>query len=138
VTSIPGRVFTDLSDIITDLKGMMKGSSALSCLNACMIDTISQFRFRNKVALPGYFSSGMVSWKARYLWRPPWIELTAISMEPSTDSPDINNDLKGMRKVLSVLFCLNAYIIHLGFSVYNQSIQIKKQGSLHQDIFLQG
>jgi hypothetical protein len=49
-------------------------------------------------------------------------------MESSTDSLNIINDLKRMRKVLSLLFCGNACVIDLCVSVYDQSIQVEKQG----------
>jgi hypothetical protein len=48
------------------------------------------------------------------------------------------SNLKGMMKVSSILFCLNACVVDSCFSGGNQSIQIEKQGSPCQDIFLQG
>jgi hypothetical protein len=49
-------------------------------------------------------------------------------MESSTDSLNIINDLKRMRKALSLLFCGNACVIDLCVSEYDQSIQVEKQG----------
>jgi hypothetical protein len=75
----------------------------------------------------------MVSWKARYLWRHPWIQSTPISMEPSTDSTNIANDLKAMRKVSPVLFYLNSGIIS-----QHMISQFRLRNKVAcQDIFLQ-
>jgi hypothetical protein len=45
------------------------------------------------------------------------------------EASNITDELKGMRKVLSLLFCVNACVIDLCVSEYNQSIHVEKQGS---------
>jgi hypothetical protein len=100
----------------------MRKALSVFCVYACVID----------LCFSGYDQSIQVEKQgspARIFFFRDDVLQGKTSVETSTDSSNITNDLKGMRKVLFELFCLNTRVTDLCVSGYEQLIQVEKQGS---------